>query len=144
MRMDKAPEEIFVHAWTRLVRAQRIAMASIQRAFKAADLPPLEWYDALLELDRAGDAGLRPFELERKVAHGGKQEGDLLLVVAHIGRLLLNLSHQNQVLARVAGRQAGELRRQLVAKDKNQVSDRGHQVWVSTLGKVNWTREKPY
>jgi len=28
-------------------------------------LPPLAWYDVLLELERAGKAGLRPFELER-------------------------------------------------------------------------------
>ena len=31
----------------------------------SAGLPPLGWYDALLELERAGAPGLRPFELER-------------------------------------------------------------------------------
>jgi DNA-binding MarR family transcriptional regulator len=32
---------------------------------KAASLPPLSWYDVLLETERAGREGLRPFELER-------------------------------------------------------------------------------
>jgi DNA-binding MarR family transcriptional regulator len=34
---------------------------------KSAGLPPLAWYDVLLELERAGDKGLRPFELEREM-----------------------------------------------------------------------------
>ncbi|MEO1248476.1 MAG: MarR family winged helix-turn-helix transcriptional regulator [Pseudomonadota bacterium] len=32
-----------------------------------AGFPPLDWYDILLELDRAGGAGLRPVELREKV-----------------------------------------------------------------------------
>lgn len=59
------PTETVVRAWARLVRAQRLALATIERALKAAGLPPLAWYDALLELERAGQDGLRPFELER-------------------------------------------------------------------------------
>jgi DNA-binding MarR family transcriptional regulator len=30
-------------------------------------MPPLGWYDALLELERVGDCGLRPFELEQQL-----------------------------------------------------------------------------
>ena len=56
-----------VRAWARLAKAQRIALASIQAALKKADLPSLEWYDALLELERAGEGGLRPYELERNM-----------------------------------------------------------------------------
>ena len=58
-------EEAGISVWTRLVRARDLAMASVERALKRAGLPPLVWYDVLLELERAGDACLRPFELER-------------------------------------------------------------------------------
>src|SRR5262249_1912407 len=51
--------------WARLLKAQRTALAGVEGALKSAGLPPLAWYDALLELERAGAAGLRPFELER-------------------------------------------------------------------------------
>ncbi|HEV2956377.1 MAG TPA: helix-turn-helix domain-containing protein [Xanthobacteraceae bacterium] len=53
------------HAWARLMKAQRTALAGVEDALKAAGLPPLAWYDALLELERADAPGLRPFELER-------------------------------------------------------------------------------
>ena len=59
------PNATVVRTWTRLVRAQQRAVAAIERRLKAAGLPPLGWYDALLELERAGQQGLRPFELER-------------------------------------------------------------------------------
>ena len=39
----------------------------MEGALKAAGLPPLAWYDVLLELERAGDCGLRPFALEREL-----------------------------------------------------------------------------
>ena len=38
-----------------------------------------------------------------EVAHGGKQERDLLLVMAHIGRLVMKLGHQHPVARRVSG-----------------------------------------
>ena len=39
-------------------------MSRVEGALKAAGLPPLAWYEALVELDRAGACGLRPFALE--------------------------------------------------------------------------------
>ena len=39
-------------------------MSRVESALKAADLPPLAWYEALVELDRAGACGVRPFTLE--------------------------------------------------------------------------------
>lgn len=39
-------------------------MSQVESALKAADLPPLAWYEALVELDRAGACGVRPFTLE--------------------------------------------------------------------------------
>ena len=52
-------------AWVQLLRAQRRALYSVERALRAADLPPLEWYDVLLELERGGP--LRPRDLQDRV-----------------------------------------------------------------------------
>jgi DNA-binding MarR family transcriptional regulator len=65
--MKANPGDSAVQAWARLMRAQRMTLALIEQALKSAGLPPLAWYDALLELERAGDKGLRPFELEREM-----------------------------------------------------------------------------
>jgi DNA-binding MarR family transcriptional regulator len=62
--MTSNPRGAVVRTWARLMKAQKIALAAIEQALKSAKLPPLAWYDALLELERAGDQGLRPFELE--------------------------------------------------------------------------------
>jgi DNA-binding MarR family transcriptional regulator len=63
--MADKPSKTVVRAWARLMKAQQRALSSIERALKAAALPPLDWYDVLLEVERAGESGLRPFELER-------------------------------------------------------------------------------
>jgi len=63
--MAGKPSETVVRAWARLMRAQRLALGAVEQALDSAGLPPLGWYDALIELERAGDDGLRPFELER-------------------------------------------------------------------------------
>jgi DNA-binding MarR family transcriptional regulator len=63
--MPGKPSETVERAWARLMKAQRSALGGVEHALKSAGLPPLAWYDALLELERAGAQGLRPFELER-------------------------------------------------------------------------------
>jgi DNA-binding MarR family transcriptional regulator len=75
---DAAPSEIVITAWARLLRAQRIALQGVESDLKQAGFPPLGWYDALLELRRAGASGLRPLELE----------GHLLLAQHSISRLV--------------------------------------------------------
>ncbi|MEI5680840.1 MULTISPECIES: MarR family winged helix-turn-helix transcriptional regulator [unclassified Mesorhizobium] len=64
--MDRQPDDTTIAVWIGLSRAQRVATAGIEARLKAAGFPPLAWYDALWELERAGGGeGLRPFELER-------------------------------------------------------------------------------
>jgi len=63
-------------AWVQLIRAHRSALGSVERALKAAGLPPLEWYDVLLELERGGP--LRPRDLQDR----------LLLAQYNLSRLL--------------------------------------------------------
>ena len=62
--MTEKPSEIVVRVWARLMMAQQLALAAIEQDLKAAGLPPLVWYDVLLEVERAGGEGLRPFALE--------------------------------------------------------------------------------
>ncbi len=62
----EAGEKAFT-AWAGLWRAQGRILGAVESALKAAGLPPLTWYDVLIELERAGDEGLRPFELERAI-----------------------------------------------------------------------------
>jgi DNA-binding MarR family transcriptional regulator len=63
--MSKGSSKTVVRAWARLAAAQRYALATIERRLKAAGLPSLVWYDVLLEVERAGDEGIRPVKLER-------------------------------------------------------------------------------
>lgn len=66
MRVKHDPSDEAVTAWTRLVRAEQTVLGKIEAELKAADLPPLSWYDVLLELSRAEDGRLRPLELEHR------------------------------------------------------------------------------
>jgi DNA-binding MarR family transcriptional regulator len=76
--MKNEPSKAVVGAWVRLMRAQQSALLKIERAFREAKLPPLAWYDVLLELDRAGEKGLRPVQLERQ----------MLIAQSNISRLI--------------------------------------------------------
>jgi DNA-binding MarR family transcriptional regulator len=101
------PTPAVVRAWTRLIRAQRAALQAIRGDLKAAKLPPLEWYDALLELERAGPAGLRPLQLE--------------------DRLLLEQHNVSRLLDRLAT--AGLIERRPCPQDK-----RGQVVVITAVG----------
>lgn len=66
--MTHEPCESAVRAWSQLMRAHQAAVTHVQGAMKAANLPSLGSYDVLLELERVGDAGMRPVTLERELA----------------------------------------------------------------------------
>jgi len=85
--MSKPPSEAVVDAWIALMRAQQTALLKIERAFRDAKLPPHAWYDVLWELDRAGQAGLRPFEIERQ----------MLIAQSNISRLIDRLAERGYV-----------------------------------------------
>lgn len=70
------PSDAAVRAWVRLVRAHAAALAVVEGALKKAGHPPLEWYDVILELERAGP--LRPRDLQAR----------LLLAQSNLSRLL--------------------------------------------------------
>jgi DNA-binding MarR family transcriptional regulator len=85
--MTERPSKPVVLAWARLIKAERLALARIEAALKHAGLPPLAWYDVLLELERAGETGLRPFELERA----------LLLAQYNLSRLLDRIEREGLI-----------------------------------------------
>jgi DNA-binding MarR family transcriptional regulator len=64
--MPRNPSDAAVKAWIKLIRARDQVLAAIERDLKAGDCPPLGWYDVLLELSRAADGRLRPYELEKE------------------------------------------------------------------------------
>lgn len=61
------PSEIEITAWARLIRVSGVLVQEVEADLKAAGLPPLAWYDVLLELKRVGADGLRPHELQQAV-----------------------------------------------------------------------------
>ena len=56
-----------VAAWRALITANALVLEKIERALVEAGLPPLGWYDVLLELSGAPDGRLRMHELARAV-----------------------------------------------------------------------------
>jgi DNA-binding MarR family transcriptional regulator len=86
-RMSSAPSASAVCAWAKLVRVHQLLLAAVERDLRAAGQPPLAWYDALLELTRAPEGRLRPFELERR----------MLLAQYNLSRLLDRLEREGLV-----------------------------------------------
>jgi len=63
----RKPTETEIAAWARLMKASAKLLAQVERNLKEAGLPPLAWYDALLELYRARPDGLRPGDLQQEM-----------------------------------------------------------------------------
>lgn len=61
--MQKASPEL-MRAWARLLKVRQRLQAAVERDLKADGALPLDWYDALLELERAPDGRLAPGDLE--------------------------------------------------------------------------------
>ena len=101
--------ETAIRAWTRLLRAQQLLLERVEADLKRAELPPLAWYDVLLELNRTAEGRLRQFEL-----------GDKVLLSKHnLSRLLDRLEAE------------GLVERQACAEDR-----RGAHVAITRAGKT--------
>jgi len=88
--MKNEPSKAAVGAWIRLMRAQQKALLRVERAFRKAGLPTYAWYDALWELEQAGDQGLRPREIEQQV----------LIAQSNISRLVDRMEAEGAVVRR--------------------------------------------
>ncbi|MEZ5669912.1 MAG: MarR family transcriptional regulator [Alphaproteobacteria bacterium] len=74
-------------AWADFVRVGQAVLAAVEADLKAAGFPPLVWYDVLLELGRAGEAGLRPGALQQR----------MLLAQYNLSRLLDRMARDGLV-----------------------------------------------
>jgi DNA-binding MarR family transcriptional regulator len=80
--------EMIMLAWVRLIRAHDRVVANVEAAVKGRGLPPIAWYDVLLELSRGGGRRLRPVELEK----------ELLVAQYNLSRLLDRMVEAGLVL----------------------------------------------
>jgi DNA-binding MarR family transcriptional regulator len=110
------PSEKVIDAWIRLMRAPQAVLAAMEARVKAAELPPLTWYDALWALERAAPKGLRPADLER----------EMLLAQYGVSRLLDRLES------------AGYIERRPVPEDK-----RGQTIMLTPAGRATRRRIWP-
>lgn len=120
--MAQKPSETVVDAWIALVRAQQAAVLKVERAFREAGLPPHAWYDVLWELDRAPEAGLRPFEIERRV----------LLAQSNISRLIDRLEEHGYVQRRSC-ESDGRGQRVVITADGRQMRRRMWPVYAKAI-----------
>jgi DNA-binding MarR family transcriptional regulator len=67
MTKDDHLEDVEIAAWARLLKVSARLVDTAETDLKAAGLPALSWYDALLELHRAGAKGLRPGDLQQEM-----------------------------------------------------------------------------
>lgn len=65
--MTKIPSEQTETAWVLLIRTQQLLLDKVETMLKQSELPPLSWYDVLLELSRDPPTGLRQFEIGERV-----------------------------------------------------------------------------
>jgi DNA-binding MarR family transcriptional regulator len=78
---EERPSEAAVQAWARLVRVEQALLDRIEEDLKSAGLPPLVWYDVLLELVREPGDRLRHRDLHRR----------MLLAKYNLSRLLARM-----------------------------------------------------
>lgn len=62
-----SPSPATLAVWTGLIRASADLQGRIEAALQAQSLPPLAWYDALWEIEKAGADGIRPFALQDRL-----------------------------------------------------------------------------
>lgn len=107
------PSAAVTRAWVGLMRTQQIVLAAIEQDLKAADLPPLGWYDVLWELTQATEGKLRPYEIEERT----------LLAQHNLSRLLDRME------------KAGLVHREIFSED-----GRGRWVVITEAGSVMRSR----
>lgn len=61
--MAQASAEL-MRVWSRLLKVQQKLQGAVERDLKQAGVLPLDWYDALLELERGENGRLSPGDLE--------------------------------------------------------------------------------
>jgi len=65
--MNKEHAKEMIEAWIQLHLTHRSLLEKVENSLKNNGLPPLDWYDVLLELNREKSSGLRQFEIGEKI-----------------------------------------------------------------------------
>ncbi len=99
--------------WARLVHAQQLLLERVEADLKKAGLPPLRWYDVLLELHRAGPKGLRQFEIGAAV----------LLNKYNVSRLLDRLEKEELLVRYVCEEDGRGAQVQITLQGRNMVKN---------------------
>lgn len=60
-------EDKSIQAWARLLRSHKVLLEKTEQALKRHRLPPLIWYDVLLELHRVGSEGLKQYQISELI-----------------------------------------------------------------------------
>jgi len=89
--MRKEPTKETIQAWIQLHRTHRRLLETVENSLKSKGLPPLDWYDVLIELHREKSTGLRQYEIGEKI----------LLNKHNLSRLIDRLE-KNQLVVRHA------------------------------------------
>lgn len=76
-----------MRTWARLLKVQQRLKAAVERDLKDADALPLDWYDALLELERGEEGRLTP----------GQLEANMLIAQYSLSRLLDRLEREGLI-----------------------------------------------
>lgn len=105
--MAKLPDELTIGAWVLLHRANRKLLDEVGQALKRNKMPPLDWYDVLLELHREVEDGLRQYEIGERI----------LLSKHNLSRLIDRLEKQ-----------------QLVRRDSCEEDGRGNRIRITQKG----------
>lgn len=63
----KTISETKIEGWVSLIRTQQLLLEQVENDLKLAGLPPLAWYDVLLELTRIPDGRLRLNEIGARI-----------------------------------------------------------------------------
>jgi DNA-binding MarR family transcriptional regulator len=65
--MSRRRDEVVVAAWVSLARACAEVLRVVELTLKERGLPPLAWYDVLLELKRVPRECIRPIDLQDRL-----------------------------------------------------------------------------
>lgn len=65
--MPAKSSDVVILAWANLVRTGSAVFQRVEEDLKRQGLPPVAWYDVLLELDRAPDGTLQQSEVQSRV-----------------------------------------------------------------------------
>lgn len=104
--MKTLPNDATVRAWILIHRSNRKLLEQVGVALKKNGLPPLDWYDVLLELQRAKGEGLRQFELGERI----------LLSKHNLSRLIDRLENQG-LLSRLPSEEDGRGYRIVISRE---------------------------